>query len=431
MNFRFLLLLLSLLAVSSFATVLPTDTPTCNISYNDSFSIRVLDAKFRPVPDADVFVRYQYSGSVGTEGKGTYHILGPKVTNQSGMVNVYISNIETVKSRLECGIDINASIGGTTSTKETFANAHSNPVDVQVNVYPVQFFVHDQRNVPIAGAKVTVGTEDGSTNENGYVTIFAPKGKANYLISYKDGKQTGSFTVNDDVVYSAVLPYNSLAFDVVDDLGNTLAATVFFQNKSVELGPDGHYFNPSIFGDQIDFTVTYSGITKQLTMFPVVENTTRVVFDFGSPTLANVTQSTADGSTRLFINIFDPGQYASGVNPSSVQVTYRTESGTQYTDWTKATAYAISKNNFAVDFPSFAPNSIVKFKIEASDREGNRASLTGSFTVVAAEPANNDTTPPQQETPAGNGSSLIYMSGAALIIILIVFVVFRLKKGGD
>ena len=112
MNFRFLLFILSLLAVSSFAVnVLPTDKPTCNVSFNDSLNIRVLDAKSRPIPGADVFVRYQYSGSVGAEGKGTYYVIGPRVTNQSGMVNVHISNTETFKDKLDCEFVINGTIG--------------------------------------------------------------------------------------------------------------------------------------------------------------------------------------------------------------------------------------------------------------------------------------------------------------------------------
>jgi len=434
MNFRFLLFILTLLTVASFAeTTLTTDTPKCNASFNDSTNVRVLDALNRPIPGAGVTASFQYTGSVGVDGKGTFHTIGPFITNSSGITHLYIKNTETSESKVDCKINISATIANTTGKIIQYANAHGDPVDVQVNVYPILFYVRDQRNSPIQNAKISVGTMDGNIGETGYAVLYAPVGRVSYLVSYLDGKQTGSLNITGDTTYAAVLSYHSISVDIVDDSGSPLPASIFIFNKSTQLGPDGHYSMPDVFGNEIQFSATYKGVTKDITMFPEVENTTRVVFDFHSPTIANVTQIPTEGTVRLFVTVFDPGAYPSGVDPSTIEISYRTESGTEFTEWTKASAYALSKDNFAVDFPFFAPNSIVKFKIDASDREGNKATVSGSFTVVppTAPAANNTITPPQPDKPGSDDYTILYLAGGVVIILLIALVVLRMKKGGD
>ena len=423
MNFRYLLFIL-LLCASAFA-----DT-ACNTSFIDTITIRALDIKARPIEGAQVFVHYQYSGSFGVSGSGTYHTVGPLNTSSAGTVKTTVSNIEQTASRLDCDIDINATTGGVTGTTTAVANAHASTIDVTVNVYPIDIYVRDQQNAAVGNATVTIGSESKKTDQNGYVRFFSGAGELSYLMSYMDGKQAGKITVSDDSTLGITLEAYPMTIDVMDEDGEPLNATLSIQNKTVQLGSDGHFYDAQVFGTEIELDVTYAGITKSFTIYPATDNSETVVFDFGSPIIGNITKEETDGKVRMMIPVSDGGLYPSGVDTSSIIVSYRPESAGESGQWSKAVTYVSQKNVFIADFPEFSQNTIVQFKVEIADKEGNKATRTGKFTTsVPVTPTNGTNTQPP--TSSTEEFPLIYVFGSVLIVVFLAYMFLRLRgKGG-
>jgi hypothetical protein len=422
MNFRYLLLFL-LLGSIAFA-----DTD-CNTSYTDDLKIRVLDAKSRPVDGASVLVYHQYSGTFGVAGLGTYHTIGPKTTNSSGIVNVTIKNTEQTEDKLDCNIKINASIGDAANQTTVIANAHPDFVDVGLNVYPLVIYVRDQSAVPLEGSAITIDGLTKKADSNGYVKYYAKPGTVDYLVSYLTGKQSGSIMISDDVTYGINLAFYPITIDLIDDNGNPLNGSVMIFNKTYETVSGSVTLNKT-FGDEIDFSAIYKGLIKDQTMYPAISKKKQVVFDLNAPTIGSVSKEEIDKKVRLTIPVEDKGIYPSGINTSTISITYRLESEGA-TAWEKATTYVSSKDVFIADFPEFKPNSLVQFRIEVNDNEGNKATVTGRFTTSVTQPPTTDTNS-QQKPPEGEDFPLLPVIGGILIVAFVLYMFFRFgKKGGE
>jgi hypothetical protein len=430
MNFRYLLLLLLLPCMASSAQ--STDTPECNTSFHDTLVLRALDAWHRPIEGAAIYVYYQYSGSVGSGGQGTYYSVGPLLTNSSGMVRALVVNIEESESLVDCNMEVSALAGGVNSTASVEAMDHPNIIDMDIPVYPVAFHVTDPSAAPLQGAIVWFHNETKTTDALGLAKFYAPAGPANYLVSYLDGKQQGSIQVTNDVNFEARIKFYPVTVKVMDDNGNPLNATLSTGTRTAQLGPNGTYYDPKIFGNSFAFNVSYAGVTKEFLINPETDNPKAVIFDFTSPAIGAIGKSEANGTVRLTVPVSDPGLYPSGVDPASISVTYRAESAAQ---WSRAVVFASQKGVFTADFPQFPPNTVIQFKVEAADLEGNKASLDGRFSTAPPPPepvntSNSTVTPPPQQ-PQGPGLPLLQIAGGLALLIFLIYMFFRLKKGGD
>jgi len=427
MNFRYLLFFIILAA-----PVFCADT-SCGTAYHDTLNVRVLDGNYRPVPGASVFIHYQYSGTSGPGGS-TYYTAGPVITNSSGIARIEVNNVEAVESSLDCAIDINATIGGTTNTTGIIAKSHPDPVDVRLDAYPASISLREASGNPIQGASVTIRNVSEATDQNGYVLFYLPAGNYDYLASFLDGKQPGSFTVSDDTQFAITLRSYSIGVEAMDDQGRPLNATLIFADRTVQLGPDGRFSNPKTFGTAIQFNAVYAGVTKAMVIYPEIRNDTRVVFDFTAPTIQGITQSEASGKMRLTVRVSDENLYASGIDPASFSVTYLQEPSPGTTQWNKATTFVQKKDVFVADFPEFGPNTLVQFRVEVSDMDGNKAVQEGHFLIPAPPPPPANTTngtgtqqPPPQP---GEGLPVVYIAGGVVLILVIYFMFSRLKGGG-
>lgn len=429
MNFRYLLLLLLLPCMLCSAQTLTTNTPPCNASFEDTLTVRALDAGSAPIQGAAVYVYYQYSGSVGANGGGTYYTAGPLITNDSGVVQTTIVNVETDQSLVDCNVDINALVGGVNSSTSIVAIYHPPIVDVNVPVYPVVFHVTDSAAAPLAGATVWFGNQTETTDAQGFTKFYTSPGQTDYLVSYGDGKQQGSMMVSNDVNFGAVIRFYPVTIQVIDDMGKPLNATLATGTKVVQLSSNGTYYDPRIFGNSFQFNVSYAGVVKDLAINPGTDSPKKVIFDFTSPTIGSIGQSQVGNATRLTIPVTDPGVYPSGVDPASVSVTYKIESAAQ---WSRAIVFTPQNGVFVADFPEFPPDSVIQFKVEVADLDGNKASVDGTFSTppAPAPPANISVSPPPQ-APQGQGLPLLDIAGGVVLLIFLVYMFYRLKGGGD
>jgi hypothetical protein len=261
------------------------------------------------------------------------------------------------------------------------------------------------------------------------VIIYSQIGDLDYLASYHDGKIAGKIEVSKEMVYGISFSSYNITIDVLDDSGNPLNATLVIMNNTVQLGSDGHYTNPKILGNEVEFTASYGGISKQIMMYPDIDPKIRVIFDRSAPLIRNISESQNDHIIRLTISVEDIGIYPSGIDTSSMSVTYKVEPSDD-SAWGKATVYMVQKGVFAADFPAISTNSIVQFKIEVGDKDGNKAIRTGRFTPSASvePPSNGGNT--QQPPNNNDGSPNFIIFGGIALVVIGIFMFLRMKKGG-
>lgn len=396
--------------------------------YTDSFSVLVVDAKLRPVEGAAVQVKYDPGTSFGD----VYYTTPIKYTGADGKLNYTLRNQGTAIRESDCSIRINATKTGETKTVTIDANLHSTNVVLQIPLYRAVLTVRDQYGQAISNATVEVRGETKKTDEYGRAVYSLPEGKYEYFVSYKTGKQSQALQVQDDVEKGIVLEYHKLAMEITDDQGTPLKAMVTVNNETSEA--DGRIEYERIYGTEIPYEVSYEGIKKTGTVDLNLKTETHIIFDFHAPVFGNVNTTTEKLVTRLLIPVKDEGEYASGLDYKSIKVSYKLEPSEETAPWNNAVTFGSSVESFMADFQNLPENSIVRFRIEIQDIDGNKATLEGRFSPAQAEPPK----PPNETDKNGGGIQengnneqeipLIYIVIGVMIVILIIFVVLRMKS---
>ncbi len=412
MDYRYILL---------FALLISSSFGAC-IGYNDSFDVRVLDAKLRPVEGADVVIKYDRGATFGEQ----YFITPAKKTDSNGKVHFDILNQGTLSRPIDCKININASLDGTLQKKEIIANTHGQIIDLALSdAYPIKFYVRDQFQSPLKNATVTIGSSSKKTDEMGLVKIFVKKGVYDYFASYVDASQAGKINVSDDTAFEVLFPYYKIQLDVRDDNGNPLNATLMIFNHTYYLA-DGHFENNKTFGSEVPYTLEYSGLESSGTITPSVEPNVKAVFDVHAPLFGEIKPEVLNNRPKLHIIASDPGKLASGISISSIKVTYKIEPGDS--GWSNAITFTAGLNKFTTDFPELPENSIVNFKIEVKDNAGNKADIDGKFSTLIQQNNTQNQTNTQTEPPQEQGIPLLYILIGVIIVILTIYMVFRIRS---
>ena len=406
----------------------------CKTYFSDSFTLRVLDAKNRPIEGASVYYSYQYSTTFGNE----YISSKEFITDSNGIITGAANNQEPLESKLDCKIKANATAGGSFAKTEFVANSHASIVDIFLtDVYRVVFRITDKVGAPIEGATITVGNSIKKTDAGGAAIMNLKKATGyEYLVNYKDGKTSSKFNVADDEVVQITFEENSIRLYVLDDSENPLNATLTILNETFIL-EQGYFEKNKTLGSDIRYTVSYGGVKKSGTIIPSVNNTARIYYDLHAPGIEKPTTKEQNKILTMSFGISDVGTRPSGVNSSSIKVIYTTNPQGELSDWADATVYTIGKDTYSADFTALPPNKLVAFRIETRDNEGNKATLEGNV-LSGQTPAN---TTVNNVSNTGNSSNnngntqnnnqeipLLHIIGGIIIIILIVYLVNYLKN---
>jgi hypothetical protein len=420
MDFRHVLVLVVLLQLSA-------PIFSACIGYNDSFDVRVLDGNLRPVPGASVWIKYDRGATFGDQ----YFTTPVNKTGPDGTFHYVIANQGTTTRTIDCKITINGSMGGQSVKLVTEANKHGPVVDVILSdVYPLDFYVRDQLKAPLPNASVTVANLSNKTDKDGRVRYYFKKGVYNYFASYLDASQPGKVNVSNDTTFEVVFPYYKISIDVTDDTGSPLPASLTIFNSTFEMA-NGHFEHDRTFGEVVPFVVDYKGIKTEDQILPASDPIVKITYDIHSPLFGNITPGILNNRPKLDITVSDPNQFASGIDVSSLKVSYKVEPSDVSTPWSAAVVYTTGRNKFTADFPELSPNTIVTFMIEVKDKAGNRADIDGKFSTFAESNPQNNTqnqTNTQPENPPEQGIPLLYIIGGVIILILAVYLVFRIKS---
>ena len=420
MDFRYLALFL-LMASLAYADC---------IGYTDSFDVRVLDAKYRPLPNATVTVTYDRGATFGEQ----YFTTAPLRTDASGIVHFTIYNQGTLTRTIDCRITVNGSAEGIKGSATVMANEHGSIVDVTLSdAYTVTFYVRDQLGHPLQNASVTVANRTEKTDADGSFVFYLRAGTYNYLASYLDAKQPGSLDVSNDTAYEIRLAFYNVVMNVIDEAGTPLPAKLTIFNRTFDLA-GGHFEYDRVFGDYVPYSVDYKGIISNGTLTPASDPDVEIVYDLHSPVFGTIKPETFNEKQRLQINVSDEGKFASGLNLSSIKVNYKIEPADENVAWNEAVVFTAGRNQFTAEFPRLPTGRIVRFKIEVKDRAGNFAEIDGKFSTYVAKPpqnatnATNNQTNTQSTTQGEQGIPLSYIVGGAIVAVLVISLVFRIKS---
>jgi hypothetical protein len=395
--------------------------------YHDMFTVNVLDGNLKPVSNATVIVKYDRGQSFGDK----YFITPPKQTDASGQILYDIYNGGTNVREIDCKIEINATAGGADKSVTIEAGKHGPTVDVIMSdVFSLKFFVRDQFRAALPNATVNVGNYSGVTDGSGMYFKEIKEGVYPYFASYVDASQAGSINISNDTEFEVLFPHYRITVDVSDDTGTPLPATLTIFNKTFEM-QDGHFENEKTFGDSVPYTVNYRGIITEGTISPATLPIVELIYDINAPLFGNITPQTMNDRYQLQIEVWDPNEFADGLDISSMKMYYKLEPSDATTPWSNAVVYTTGRNKFTADFPKLPPDSIVKFRAEVKDKAGNRAEKEGKFSTYAVAPPVNNTgneTNPQPPPSQEQGIPLIYILGGVIVLVLGLYLVFRMKS---
>ena len=393
------------------------------IGYTDEFDVRALDAKLRPVEDAYIQVTYDRGSSFGEQ----YFITDPIRTDEDGIVHMTIYNQGTDTRKIDCTIWVNATIGDGYASDTVEANSHPLIVDLHLDVYPIDMRVNDMAGNPIEGATVTINGESKDTDSSGFVRFHAAPGTVDYFVSYEKGKESGIIPVTDDVDYEVVLYRYTVTINAIDDHGNPVDAAITVFNETTAM-TNGTYQSDEVYGNTLEAKLNYAGVEKDIIMNLMSETEETVVFDVNPPKIESTSTSMIGSRPRLTIRISDEGEYASGVEPTSVKVTYRILPSPD-AQWVDATVFVSGVDTYTIDFPETDGDKLIEFKIEARDVEGNKVVQSGKFVTEKEE--ENSEKPPEVEETNQDFPYFYIIIGVILIIVVVYIVRYLLKRKGN
>lgn len=391
--------------------------------YTDEFDVRALDAKLRPVEGAYIQVTYDRGSSFGQQ----YFTTEPIRTNESGTIHITIRNQGTDTRKIDCTIWVNATIGDGYAEDTVEATAHPLTVDLHLDVYPIDISVNDMAGNPVEGATVTINGESRNTDSSGFVRFHAVPGTVDYFVSYEKGKESGIIPVTDDVDYEVVLYRYTVTITAVDDQGNPVDAVITVLNETAAMA-NGTYTSEEVYGNTLEARLEYAGVEKDILMDLAKNTQETVIFDVNPPTIESTSTSMIGSRPRLTIRITDDGEYACGVDSTSVKVTYRILPSPN-AQWVDATVFVSGSDSYTIDFPETDGDKLIEFKIEARDMEGNKVVQSGKF-VTEKEEENGETPPEVEETD--QDFPLFYIIIGVILIIVVVYIVrYLLKRKGN
>lgn len=368
---------------------------SCELRYQETLHIKVMDGSYRPIVGAAVNVTYQKDF---TTGKG-FVTTNTQYTNADGIVDVPIMNIEQNPSHLDCSITITAQYDGRI-VQRTDIEAQRHDAEIQVlfnEVHILSISAVDKLGAPIPDAPIRINSMYRNTSSNGEVSIPVNAGIVDVALTYRDGVISQRIEVKDeDLSYTLQARVYSLHLNVIDDAGNPLEADITVERNtthasSVEI-PSIALVNPYV-------KVSYGSVEKVVPADLSKSADYTVIFDKTPPQIKGVrVEQKANEDIKVYFSVVDPNQYASGPAPEEITVTYSIGGTSQ-----QAVPY-LKSGVFVAEIPAPPKNSLVRFTITAYDKEGNMDTVNGEYLVPGEGQGQQNGTVIQNGTVSGNGT---------------------------
>ena len=394
----------------------------CDTQWEDTVTVKVLDAKWRPIENAKVNITYQRDY---TTGKG-YVTTKDFYTDQFGYMSTTILNQEKNPKHVDCDIEIYVEYDRVVEKTTVTAEHHVVEIQVMFDAYRLTVRAIDGTGAPIANNPIRANGIWKNTSDSGYATFTVNAADdVEVAIPFRNAVVTRTIMVEDDMQYTLQALLYDFGIEAVDDEGNPLEA--FFVIE------DANYTGHSVELEEMTIarprvSATYGVLTKNIEVDLSQKEDYTVVFDLTPPEITDVSvEMTEEGDMRIYFDVNDPGVHGSGPSLEDTEVGY-TIGGS-----TKTTAPFVEGGQYVAEIPNPPVNSLVRFTISAKDREGNMKTVEGEY-LITPPPEEGEEEVPEEGEGGGELPEIIekdplLLAVAAVIGLAIIWLVFNFVKG--
>ena len=413
MKERFILLLLILSSVVSAQGV-------CEPEFVDDLDIRALDANIQPLEGAIVYATYQLRHLDEGATQNT-------TTDEDGYVRFRLINTEPQPDRVDCTIKVYGTYGKQTVSKSTEVGKHQR-IDLKFDVYSLLITVVDQEGKKIKDAEIVIDGINKNTDNGGSALFKLVSGEKTLFITFGGAESQRKISLTENTNVEIEVGLYPITIYVTDDKGEPLRADVEIFGKTYETNNEGYVRLDDLLSAQQTINVVYGDKSKEIEVDLSLQEEYNVFFDLTSPEVS-VDREIGERVVKFIITVEDPGEHASGVVAKDIMFSYNVDGGS----WKVASITPVRSEVFQAEVPK-EPGSIISFKVEVADEEGNKQITEGRTTVpgeIQKPPEENNTQQNQsnngggEEPPASDGLPLAV--AGLVVAIIVIYGVYRMK----
>ncbi|MCX8197512.1 MAG: carboxypeptidase-like regulatory domain-containing protein [Candidatus Micrarchaeota archaeon] len=337
--------------------------------YTQKLTVQVFDQSLRPVEGAQVYVEHQLNSVAG------YVKTKPKLTSANGTVEIVFTNWEEIKSQTKYTYTLYVKYGSELKTANLVVD--DPPIDrtysMQVTAYFAVVSVRDQNGKPLP-AKVTIGNRTIGTDTNGDAIFQLPPGKYNVRAEVENTVRNADLMLDKDKAITITIPRYRFELEVVDDFGLPVEAVAELDNQTKKVEGGKAVFE-NITNENPHLVVRYNESFKKMQLSLKTSDRMQLVFDKTPPKIAEMHHRIQkNGEVVVNVYVQEPGPKASGI--ASVVLSYEIQNKTSYVP-----AYTIGYNTFEAKIPPAPKDTIVKYLVKVTDKEGNSGTASGSYVI--------------------------------------------------
>jgi len=340
--------------------------------YTQRLHVQIFDQDYRPVEGAQVYVEHQLNAVAGnTRTK-------PKPTAANGTVDIIFTDYEEITDSTDYTYTLYAKYGSQVkSAKLISSNSSDSTVrsySLQVGAYYAFVRVHDQAGMPLP-ASITIGNATKKADAAGEAHFQLPTGPYDVKAEMNGVARNRNITLGKDQVVEIIFPLYRLNITVMDDFKQPLVAQVELNGALSNTSQDGKAYFENISSEQPKLAIRYNESIKKLQPNLKQDSAITVVFDLTKPVVQDLQHSIQKtGEAVIDAYVQDAGPAASGIG--AVSVTYEVNGVTALVP-----AYTIGYNSFEAKIPVQPKDTLVKYTVKVTDREGNAGFRTGTYVI--------------------------------------------------
>ncbi len=390
-----------------FLLLLVSISLACLPGWEENLSIRVLDKNLIPIKNATVTVTFQRAAYLSNG----YTTTNPVQTDENGVANIHLKNIDTYNKNLDCSFLVNVSYDNKKASKEFIVGSHPNILDFTLDAYLTKFYVYDQNGNPLENAHISVDDFVINTNNLGNAEVVLGTGEKEVMVDYKGGKIYQTINVDKEKTINISFNQYPMTIKVIDDFGKPLNATLFIEGNNYFI-KNGIISFENIHSRFPNPTVEYKGIKKKINADLSLKQQYTIVYDFNAPNIGDINVENQNGSLVLTFSASDPGTNPSGID----EVLVTTEK-----DGIKRDAYVYMLEDGIYTAQLGEPEEgLYVVNIEIKDADGNIDYAKVSFSVKKEKV--------KEEIIKGSDLPIVWLVGAILGIGILLIAVGYVRE---